>query len=199
MKKTLLIAVLAFGLIANAQDFKVKYGAKAGVNIANITGAEESFDPIISFHAGGFAEFLISDKFSIQPELLYSVQGAKNKKANDYFNETILNLNYLNLPIMAKYYIAEGFSLEVGSEIGLKLGAKVKVKSNSIDAGKNFKDVAFGLNFGAGYKLDNGLNFGARYNLGLTNISKYEDDDSNNNNISPKNSVIQFSVGYFFN
>ena len=54
--------------------------------------------------------------------------------------------------------------------------------------------VDFGLNFGLGYKLDQGINFNVRYNLGLSNV--YDDEDSDDMTVN--NSVFQISVGYFF-
>lgn len=192
--------VVAFSLVAtNAQD--IKFGAKAGLNIANLTGdTDSSIDSRIAFHAGAVAEFLISEKFSVQPELLFSAQGAKNEYTEEgNVVKSTMKLNYLNLPIMAKYYVIKGLSLEAGPEIGMKLSAKTKAEANgvsaTVDIGDNIENIAFGLNLGAGYKLDNGLNFNIRYNLGLSNIAKGSDNDDS----SVKNSVFQVSVGYFFN
>ncbi len=72
------------------------------------------------------------------------------------------------------------------------MNAKAKTDGDSFDI-EDTNVIDFGLNFGLGYKLDSGLNFSARYNLGLSNI---DDSDSN---VETKNSVFQFSVGYFFN
>ncbi|CAM1354821.1 porin family protein [Tenacibaculum insulae] len=196
MKKVLLsIAMVAVGFTVNAQE--VTFGAKAGLNIANVSGDNvENNDARTSFHVGGVAEIEISDKFSIQPELLYSEQGFKVESEQMGFNvEETLKLSYLNIPVIAKYYVAEGFSLEAGPQIGFLMSAKAKVEAAGQSAEEDVKDdlksIDFGLNFGAGYKLDNGLNFSARYNLGLSNIS--EDDDN-----EVKNGVFQISVGYSF-
>ncbi|TYP98830.1 outer membrane protein with beta-barrel domain [Tenacibaculum adriaticum] len=204
MKKLLLsIAMVAFGLTANAQE--VKFGAKAGLNIANVSGDVENNDARTSFHVGGVAEIKISDKFSLQPELVYSAQGLTSELEETFDDGTnvvtikadgTLKLDYLNVPVIAKYYVAEGLSLEAGPQIGFLLSAKQKVEfegeSDEQDVKDNFSSIDFGLNFGAGYKLENGLNFGARYNLGLTNVLDTEGDES------VKNGVFQISVGYFF-
>jgi hypothetical protein len=182
----------------NAQD--VKFGSKAGVNFASITGDDtDDLDGRTAFHLGVVAEIPISEKFSFQPELLYSAQGASQKNSFDEFNyEAEINLDYLNLPLMAKYYVAEGFSLEAGPQVGFLMSAKAKVsgggESEEEDIKDSVKGINFGVNFGVGYKLDSGLNFGARYNLGLSN----DNDDSEFPDDTYKNSVIQLSVGYFF-
>ena len=90
---------------------------------------------------------------------------------------------------MGKYYLTKGFSLEAGPQIGFLLSAK----NDKTDVKDSFNTVDFGVNFGLGYKLDNGLNFGARYNLGLSDINNI-DNSSNKNRIG----VFQLSVGYFF-
>ena len=181
MKKVLLVAVigiLGFGNV-NAQD--IEFGIKGGLNFASISGDNTNdFEPVTGFNFGVFAEIPISEKFSFQPELLYSGQGYS-------FNDNTIALNYLNMPIMGKYYVTKGLSIEAGPQIGFLLSAK----NESIDVKDSFNTVDFGVNFGLGYKLDSGLNFGARYNLGLSNINK-EDTFTN------KNGVFQVSIGYSF-
>jgi len=193
----LIFTVIAlFGFVpVNAQD--INFGAKAGVNFASITGDDisEYLDGKTSFHVGVVAEIVISEKFSFQPELLYSAQGAT---LSEFDIDVDLNLDYLNLPLMAKFYVAEGFSLEAGPQVGFLLSAKMKASGGGESAEEDIKDVVkgidFGVNFGIGYKLDSGLNFGARYNLGLSN----DNDDPESPDDSYKNSVIQAYVGFFF-
>ncbi len=188
----MLFAVIAvFGFTASAQE--VNFGAKAGVNFASIGGDDVGdLDGRTGFHVGVIAEISISEKFSVQPELLYSAQGAKESFEGQ---EIKLNADYLNVPIMAKYYVAEGFSIEAGPQIGFLMSAKAKVGSEEEDLKDSIKGTDFGINFGVGYKMDSGLNFGARYNLGLADINDGEDSGSS----KLHNNVIQVSVGYFFN
>ncbi len=194
MKNFLLTAVFAVITIVsiNAQSF----GAKAGVNFASLNG-DEDFDGRTSFFVGAVVEFEISESFSLQPELLYSSQGAKSSFSEDGFDfEAKYKLDYLNIPIMAKYYVTEGFSIEAGPQVGFLLSAKADYEEDGESDSEDIKDdlssVDFGLNFGLGYKLDSGLNFGARYNLGLSNVADSEGD------IDIKNGVFQLSIGYFF-
>ncbi len=171
----------------------VTFGAKAGVNFATLNGDDaEDADSRTSFHIGATAEFSLSDTFSIQPELLYSGQGFTESGTN---YEGTGKMDYLNLPIMAKFYVAEGLSLEVGPQVGFLLSAKGEIKDDGeteeYDFKDNVKSVDFGANFGVGYKLDSGINFGFRYNLGLMSVAEEDSDDL-------KNSVLQLSVGYNF-
>jgi opacity protein-like surface antigen len=200
MKKIILTvaAVFAFGF-ANAQE--TKFGVKGGLNVANISGDIEDNSSKVGFHVGGFVEIKVSDKFSVQPELLFSTQGSQAEYSEDFggtvvsINEKI-NLSYLNIPVMAKYYVAEGFSLEAGPQIGFLTSAKYKLEAEGQeeeeDAKDDFESIDFGVNFGAGYDFTENLSAGLRYNVGLSNIAK----DSGNDKIS--NSVFSVSLGYKF-
>lgn len=184
MKKLLLVsAITIFGLAhVNAQD--VDFGIKGGLNFATLTGENNSeIGWTTDFNFGVMAEIKISEKFSLQPEILYSGQGYGS---NDN-TEGIIALNYINIPVIGKYYVTKKLSLETGPQIGFLLSTK----GGTQDYKALFKTTDFGVNFGIGYKLDNGLNFGARYVLGLTNIN---DVGSATN----KNGVLQLHVGYFF-
>lgn len=213
MKKLCLVALAAiFSLTAvNAQD--VKYGPKLGLNLASLNGDDaDELDGRTSFNVGGAVEIPISEKFSFQPEFLYSAQGAKFEETFveqgiSVDTETTIRLDYINVPLMAKYYVAEGFSLEVGPQIGILLTSEAEVEASAVVNGEtvsasetqDLKDdtngIDFGVNLGLGYTLENGLNFGARYNLGLSNVNDFEGSDD----IKTTNGVFQISVGYFFN
>ena len=203
MKKIFLTAAAVFAFsFANAQD--VKFGAKAGLNISSITGDNtEDVSSKIGFQVGGFAEIKISDKFAIQPELLYSAQGAKSKNSElggtSIYKSTI-KLAYLNIPLMAKYYVAEGFSLEAGPQLGFLLSAENEAtvsfegesETESADNKEDFNSIDFGFNLGAGYDVTENINLGVRYSIGLSNIVKDSEDFKQNN------SNIAIAVGYKF-
>ncbi|OUL62083.1 porin family protein [Flavobacterium sp. AJR] len=203
MKKITLsiVAVLAFGF-ANAQE--VKFGVKGGINLSTFTGDVENASSKVGFQVGGFAEIKLTEKFSIQPELLYSLQGAKFEESGEGFSyENTDKFSYLNIPVMAKYYVAEKFSLEAGPQIGFLLSAKSDftntdeffgTTSGDEDVKDFYKSIDFGVNFGAGYDFTENLSAGLRYNLGLSNIAENEEGD----NGKIKNSVFSLSVGYKF-
>lgn len=191
MKKLVTMTIIfGISMMVNAQD--VKFGLKGGVNFASISGkGVDKVKTKTAFHVGILSEIPITDKFSFQPELLYSAQGIKE---ND--NNAELKLDYFQIPLMGKYYVAEGLSVQAGPQIGLLISAKAKVAGEGEDDIKDLmKKTDFGLNFGLGYKLDNGLNFDARYNLGLSKIFK---KDYYLGDIKAYNSVIQISIGYLF-
>jgi len=205
MKKIILtaVAIFAFGF-TNAQ--KAQFGIKGGMNVANQSFSGDgapSPSSLIGFHIGGFVDIKISDKFSIQPELLYSTQGSKfNMVVSDgnteYNTENTVKLAYINIPVMFKYYATEKFSLEAGPQIGFLTNSEIEVnvlgQSVTQDAKELFESIDFGLNLGAGYDITKNISAGIRYNFGLVNVAKTEAGS----NDSIKNSVFSISVGYKF-
>lgn len=188
-----LLGLIACATTATAQE--VKFGVKTGVNFANLPGLDNTTMKI-GFHIGAVAEIKFNEKFSIQPEVIYSAQGAKYSLAM-FPTGTIegkIKNNYINVPIMAKYYIVESFSVELGPQVGFLM--KSEEKDNTV----SYKSVDFGLGVGLAYELPMGFFVGARYNLGLSKVN--EDFVSVGNGLveieNQKNSVFQVSVGFKF-
>ena len=209
MKNIKIVILLLLISYTPLQAQKYKFGQKAGLNLSTFAGDQTNNDNVrTAFHVGAVMEYNLSDKFSIQSELLYSEQGVSDETQVDENTniERTKKFNYLNLPVLAKYYLTENLSLEGGPQIGYLLKAEfetvtttnttnVGVVTNSVneDLSKNSSDFDFGLALGIGYKLKSRINFAARYTLGLTNIN------NNNSSIDNQNRVFQLSVGYFFN
>ncbi|KJJ37419.1 porin family protein [Aequorivita vladivostokensis] len=215
MKKLLLFVAIAVMTISNAQSQELRIGAKAGVNFASVGGDfTDNYDGRTSFHIGGLVEIPISEKFSIQPELLYSGQGAKSEYDNSFGDSLVigkekLKLDYINIPIMAKYYIIEGLSVEAGPQFGILVSAKNEYEESGfrgeISGEEDVKDfyntldIGFGL--GTSYRLNNGVFFSGRYVIGLTDITDDDDVDFGPLDIDgykQRNGVLQFSVGFSF-
>ena len=207
MKNLILISIVVFFIFTSSTAQKIKYGSKIGVNIANITGDEtDDVNTITTLHAGAVAEIMISDEFSFQAELLYSAQGAKSDYSETLdevtFRYTSVKLEYINVPLLAKFYVTEGFSLEAGPQVGFLITADrefEKTDNGETETGgkdilDEIKGIDFGLDFGLAYKLESGIFLAARYNLGLSNINDIEASDELKN----QNRVMQLSAGYFF-
>ena len=167
----------------SAQD--IKFGAKVGVNFSNFTGDIDMNKALTGFHIGAFVELELSEAITLQPELLFSSQGTKFEESGVSID---FNANYINLPVMFKYSVAEGFNLEAGPQIGFLISAELADE----DIKDEMESIDFGMNVGASYDFSEQLFAQARYNIGLSNIAK----DSGDEKI--QNSVISVSLGYRF-
>ena len=188
MKKLFLLFVCA-STFAAAQA-QVQFGAKAGLNLASISGEDKPDDMSmkLGLNIGVFADISVAETFSVKPELVYSSQGYKIAGEDGSMRGV---LSYINLPVLAKYNDPSGFFAETGPQAGFLASAKSKYDGNSSDMKDNFKSIDFAWAFGIGYQLpDNNIGFNARYNLGLSSIPE--------NGAKAKNSVIQVGVFYVF-
>ncbi len=186
MIKKLCIALVSFAFIGTIKAQEVKFGVKTGMNISSINGNNvNNLDSRTGFVIGATAEIPLTEKFSLQPELLYSAQGAQLRDSFKY------DLNYMALPVMAKYYIAEGFSVEAGPQFSFLIKDQI-VPVNQYGAETQNTDAAnfdLAANLGFGYQFKNGIFFQTRYNLGLVAISENPDI---------KNGAFQMALGFQF-
>lgn len=219
-KNVVLVMALVMAQLGFSQQ--VKWGVKAGYSAFNLDGFSEKVDYVSGVHAGATAEFKVAPKFAIQPELLYSMEGGKYSyelNAMPFYLKSSeeVKLSYLNLPIVAKYYVAGGLSLEAGPQIGYLLKAESEYQSTvtfdgetfedqgKVDIKDNLKSINYGLHLGLGYELKNHITFQFRYQLGLSNISEGTsqptdegDEFTEANSEKIKSQGFQFSIGYKF-
>lgn len=181
---------------SNTKDMSPSFGVKGGVNFATVTSGDDDFnspDSRTSFHVGAVAEFPLADIFSLQLEALYSGQGFEIRDETPLNDQKVeYQLDYINLPVLAKVYLFEGFSFEAGPQFSFVVNEEIDSRPLD-DAGDTNVDEAesfdFGVAAGLTFQTDMGLFASGRYNLGLTDIYK----DAN-----IQNSVFQISLGYKF-
>ncbi len=200
-----IVIVSLSSINCNSQTY---YGFKVGANLSNIYG-DNSFSGIKpAMHVGAVAEIALSDFFSLQPELLYSMQGSQtgSYQNNDnpelpYYMEDVKtgsfknNNHYVILPIMVRYFVTDMISIDAGPQVGYLLFAKKSDgKYEWTDTKDSMNTFDYGINLGASYEFDNGMNVNLRYSYGLANIYKTENDIT----LKGNNAVAQISLGYKF-
>ncbi|MBB6681048.1 PorT family protein [Aequorivita sp. 609] len=192
MKKILLFIAVVALTCTTAQAQEVRLGAKLGLNVASLGGDSYGVGSLgsrTSFHIGALAEIPLKGKFALQPELLYSSEGS-NWNAWGLGNSDI-KLDYLRVPVLAKFYIIEGLSAEAGPVFGVLVSASDASDDDTKDYYKSF-DAAFGI--GATYRLNMGVFFSLRYNKGLLDVNDRDVVDYGSN----QSNVFQVSAGYSF-
>lgn len=204
--KLLSVSALLFGAVtvasaqedaSNKDSMAVSFGVKGGVNFATLDGGDiDSPDSRTSFHVGVFAEIPVADIFSVQVEALYSGQGAEYDFRGSDGDKAELQLDYINVPVLAKFYLVKGLSIEVGPQFSFLVNDEFDLNPNSdngdIDLdgrGPDFKTFQVGAAGGLTFQTESGLFATARYVRDLTDIAK----DAN-----IQNSVFQLGVGYKF-
>lgn len=231
MKKLFIGLAFTGSLFINAQEktkssSPITFGVKAGFNATTISRNDDKdgyYDNDqkmkAGFNAGVFVNIPVAEKFSIQPELLFSQLGSKsearyretqgNRMVSVEVNDKT-NLNYLVLPVMVQYNILPQLYVEAGPEFGFLLGGKSKgdvtiteregnftsyqseTSSSKINMDR-FNRFNVGIGIGAGYYFTPQFGVTARFTAGLTNIMKSDFDV-----YKARNNAFQVGVAYKF-
>ena len=145
MKKILLTAAAVFAFsFANAQD--TKFGAKAGLDMVSYSAGAGSSFSATGFFFGGFAEFGIADKITLQPGLNYHTASKEGVKAT-----------YLSVPVLLKYGVADKINLLAGPALYYNMDSEATANKST-----------FNLNIGGSYDITENLTIEPSYSLGLT-------------------------------
>ena len=207
-KIALLITLTIFGLTqANAQNF----GFKGGYNYSSFNGdvaKDNTLKGLSGFYVGALLELPLGDVISLQPEVIYSRQGAvwEQKDILGEFKKDF-KLDYLNIPVMAKVNLGPLF-LQGGVQFGFLVG-KPEVSytrgaqriSQKLDKDA-YASFDFGVGAGLGVNLSQHFFVEARYTHSLTNALDPDNNSLKNAHISDdnnfKNAVLSLGLGVKF-
>jgi hypothetical protein len=189
--KIRLSAILLTLFLANAAMAQFTLGVKAGANIFKVDGKSFKDEFKYGYHLGGFANFGIGGRFSLQPEVLFNQYQTKtdtsftNVYQNVFSNATNVKLNYLSIPLLLNYKLGSLISLQAGPMFSILMDQNKDLLRNGEDA---FKKGDFSMLGGAQLSLGK-IKLNGRYVVGLNNISDLDNSDK------WKNQGWQLSVG----
>ena len=193
MKKVvLLLAAVLLSLSAMAQ---VRFGAKVGFDMTNFWGKDvkHGFQP--NYQVGALMEYKFNNRFAISPEVVFAAQGGKNKYTEALSGAEVkqtYTTNYINVPVMLKFYATDKFSIDLGPQVGFNVYSKRTeegVTKETKDIKDQTKTVDFGVGLGATYDITENAFVQARYTLGLTETFEHA---------KAKNGNIQVAFGWKF-
>ena len=201
MKKIACLLLLFVAFQVSAQEFH--FIPKIGLNFANMTNSDGSMKPGLNIGVAG--EVMMTNNFAIEPGIFYSMQGAKGKGESSGLK---IKNDYLNIPVLFKGYVYEGFNLFAGPQLGFKVSSKLKYSKSGTSVSTSegsdlFKSVDFAIIIGAGYQSSMGLLFSLSYNIGLANTINADKfaalpRGSGMEGEKSRNGVLQFNVGWRF-
>lgn len=143
-----LVLELLGGLFYGSADLSA-----AGINLTevleifDITQADIEVLDGGGFYVGFLADLKILGDLHIQPELLYANAGGES---------------IIVLPVLAKYYVADSFNLQVGPQLDLVLDVDTLAK-------ELVNELGVSLALGAGFDINNKFAVQVKYTLGLNN------------------------------
>ncbi len=193
MKKLVLLASMLLAFVSvKAQSEVGAFSLRptVGMNIGFMTNADGS-DPRVGLVVGAELEYQATDVFAISGGLLYSQQGAK---MNDMDIDGTMKLDYINVPILANFYVAKGFAFKAGIQPGFNVNDKAKASGSGASVEMGLGDLSKGfvlaVPIGLSYEFSN-IQLDARFNWGVTHAISDSYDSCNSN-------AFMITLGYKF-
>ena len=205
MKKVFVL--IASAIVCMSAMAQVQFGGKVGFDMTHFWGQGIDHGMKPGYQVGLMMEYKFSSRFAIAPEVVFAAQGGKDKlfllDIDQHGIEFVssagmkYNANYINVPVMLKYYATPNFSVDFGPQVGFNVYHKITAKktNESIDIKDSTKPVDLGLGLGATYNLTDNAFVQARYTMGLTKVFKDEEVLGENN---AKNGNVQIAFGMKF-
>jgi hypothetical protein len=190
--KTKLVTLFVAVLVMQAASAQFRIGAKAGANIVKVDGVSFKDQFRYGYHLGGFAEIGLSNKLSLQPEVLFNQYSTTLDSNYRSLYQGVINssqgkvkLNYLSVPILLNYKLLGPLYLQAGPQFSILMDQSKTFLQNGGDA---FKKGDFSMIGGAQIRLAK-IYLTGRYVVGLKNINDIDNRDD------WKSQAIQLSLG----
>jgi len=188
--------VALFLLVSIGVSSQNRFGVFAGLNNSSISDGffeKVNIDGNVSFHLGALYEYKLAEKIVFRPKLVFSLQGDREKTTNSFMdaNDIDYKLTYLNIPLNFKFFNRP--YIIAGPQIGFLLSTE-KLSS---DFGDVENDFDYGINLGTGYDFNS---FFIELNVyqGFATLIQFDEVLGQSVAVDGKNTVIQLSVGYYF-
>ncbi|MEM7084935.1 MAG: outer membrane beta-barrel protein [Bacteroidota bacterium] len=192
---TLLLCIISMSVIGQEKEAGshaffngLDFGAKAGVNFSTMFGDVGDNSFLFFVHAGLVIDKSLDSEWALSFEPHFSGEG---QMLNGGYDRII----YLNLPFLGKYPIANGFTVDGGVHLGVKVTERTKFSNGDTENRNRFKRIAPGLTAGATYDVNNDWFLQFRTNLKLSDVVRKEGGDSEGSTIL----TFQISIGRRFN
>ena len=167
----------------------------AGGTLATMTGDVSDLKMKVGFIGGAELGYQFGNRFALTAGALYSMQGARISNDKVKYN---VNMDYLNVPIMAAFYPVNGLGIKAGAQFGFLLNAKQGDEKIKDYCEKNDFSIPVGLS----YEFDD-VALDLRYNIGLSDVFKSETHGTYNGETyrstsdgKTRNAVIMLTIGY---
>ena len=201
MKKIFALIAAALVCAGSATAANPTFGIKAGFDMTNFWGEDMPHGMKPGYQAGVFLEYRFANApIAIAPEIVFAAQGGKfnvgEETGLDFAKnaDVTYNTNYINIPVMLKFYATPSFSIDFGPQLGINVYSKATATAGDASVTADFSDgtnsVDFALGLGGTYNITSNAFLQARYTMGRTHVFK-QGIDANNGN-------IQIAFGYRF-
>lgn len=201
MKKIMMMLVMAVAaMTASAQNNTLREPGtisiqpKFGIGVGYISGKWTTGQfggadnkAKVGIVAGVEGEYYINNWLGVAAGVNFAQQGWKFE-GGGMREAAKTKLNYLNIPVVADFYVLPGLALKTGAQFGFLASAKV----NDDDVKDQCKKFNFSIPVGVSYEYKNVV-LDLRYNISVTKVNKDSDADN-----KYRSDLLQITLGYKF-
>lgn len=183
MKKIfLLLTVIAINSVSFAQ---ISFDIRLGANLSDIP--DNGYTAKFGIKTGALANYNFSNNFALKSGFYYSAKGVSDgDNPFDFSPDNQYELKYLEMPILASYYIGISEKFGLAFNAGPSVSYLLNKPSTEFDG---IKSVDFGANMGLDFIFNHHFIVGAEAQYGFPELIK----DSKAHNVT-----YSVMIGYRF-
>jgi len=194
MKK--FFVLIAAAIVCMSASAQVQFGVKAGFDMTHFWGKDAPHGMLPNYQVGLMMEYKFNPTFAIAPEVVFAAQGGKAtdkigiEEVPDMLEaKATFHTNYINVPVMFKFYATPEFSIDFGPQVGFNVYSKMTASGKvagieakeTLDIKDDTQAIDLGLGLGGTYNLTDNAFVQARYTMGMTNVFEGGDKCKNGN------------------
>lgn len=190
MKKIILILLAVIIAVSVSAQDKFSFGPKVGFSFSDLhADHEETNDRLSGLKAGltigAFAEYRAIRWFSVSADVLFTQKGSKGDYSYtspeiSMSSKNNIKLNYIDIPVLANFYVTKRLALKAGIQPEFLVGAKHKIteeqngetQKETVDLKDVMKTCNFSIPVGISYTFKMGFVVDLRYHIGCTDLLK---------------------------
>jgi len=147
MKRKLIVVtallLMALGIRAQQEEGTLSMQFRGGLNLATFDDADKWKAGLC---LGAELEYMATDYFGVSGGVTFSQQGGTY---DDEYGKQTISMDFVNIPIMAEYYVLPGLALKAGVQPGFNMKTRAKEDGVDVDVEQLFQttgDSDFKLN-----------------------------------------------------
>ena len=209
---SLILLLCTVALRAQSQDYpQSRVGLRAGPNLNSWTNEfpylefegqrvfPDAWEATTGFHMGMYFNVRLGEIFAIEPGIMYTRKGTGTTLdlgSSIMVKGTVVS-NYIDLPLLLRLYVAEGFNLYAGPQFSYHFGSTYSLTVNDEfviqdeDTSNGVSELDTSLVLGVGYEFAGGFNMNLGGEFGFLTVDSFDE-------LSTFNRTIRLSLGYTF-
>ncbi len=173
--KHIIIVVLLFLIIPVCHSQNFDAGLKLGLVASQVDGDTYGGYDKLGLDVGVYVNYYFTPRASLKLELEYIQKGSSHNPNFDIgdFDQYLLRVNYVQLPVLWHYQLTKSFSCETGLAFGVLMSYYEEKYQTQIQSNA-FRKFALSYQAGFGYNIDQNWKANLRFDYSLIDIRAHD-------------------------